>query len=340
MRKGIAVAGTAVTDVIKTIDIYPAKGMLANVLSIHRAVGGCVPNTAIDLAVIDPSLAVYALGCVGDDENGRFVKEQMRQYGVNVSGMTQADEVTGFTDVMTVADTGERTFFARRGCNDRFDLQEEYLRSTNIRILHVGYVTMLGHLDAPDAAYGTVLARRLKTAQEQGIVTSMDLVSAQDKVLRETALPALTYCDYVIWNETEACAVADIAARDEKGRLLVDNIRTAMQRLLERGVKKAVVVHCPEAGFMRTADGKEYTVPSLSLPQGYIKGSVGAGDAFCAACLYGFYTSLAPQEILEFASAAAACNLSAADAVSGMRCKKEIYEVCKKYGRRKSTFIA
>ena len=54
-RKGIALAGNIITDVIKTIDTYPPIGMLANISQITKAVGGCVSNTAIDLAKIDPS---------------------------------------------------------------------------------------------------------------------------------------------------------------------------------------------------------------------------------------------------------------------------------------------
>ena len=65
-------------------------------------------------------------------------------------------------------------------------------------------------------------------------------------------------------------------------------------------------------------------VPSLSLPENYIKGSVGAGDAFAAGCLYGIYQGYDDKKILEFASCAAACNLSSADAISGMKSKEEI----------------
>ena len=48
------------------------------------------------------------------------------------------------------------------------------------------------------------------------------------------------------------------------------------------GVGQRVIVHCPEAGFCLSAEGDFTVVPSLKLPPGYIKGTVGAGDAFCA----------------------------------------------------------
>ena len=53
---GITLAGNILTDVVKTVDCYPNIGMLANISDVSRAVGGCVPNTGIDLKKIDSSL--------------------------------------------------------------------------------------------------------------------------------------------------------------------------------------------------------------------------------------------------------------------------------------------
>ena len=75
---GIALAGNLIADVVKTIDVYPQSGQLANVSRVSRSVGGCVPNTALDLAGIDPNLTLSAFGRVGDDENGAFLLEKLR----------------------------------------------------------------------------------------------------------------------------------------------------------------------------------------------------------------------------------------------------------------------
>ena len=69
-RKGIAVAGNILADVVKTINAYPAEGQLTTVSGISLAVGGCAPNVAIDLAKIDPQLSVSVHGRVGTDEYG------------------------------------------------------------------------------------------------------------------------------------------------------------------------------------------------------------------------------------------------------------------------------
>ena len=71
----------------------------------------------------------------------------------------------------------------------------------------------------------------------------------------------------------------------------------------------------------------------MKIPKEEIKGSVGAGDAFCAGCLYGLYNHYSDKQILEFASAAAACNLFAANSVDGMKNKREILQMSETYQR-------
>ena len=66
------------------------------------------------------------------------------------------------------------------------------------------------------------------------------------------------------------------------------------------------------------------TKTSFKLPKGYIKGSVGAGDAFCAGCLYAIYKGYDADWMLRYAAAAAAANLSQPDSVSGMKTDTEL----------------
>ena len=45
----IAFCGSMIADVIKTITVWPDKGMLAPVKSVSRQVGGAVCNSGVDL---------------------------------------------------------------------------------------------------------------------------------------------------------------------------------------------------------------------------------------------------------------------------------------------------
>ena len=101
------------------------------------------------------------------------------------------------------------------------------------------------------------------------------------------------------------------------------------------GVKDKVIVHSKACSFILDAMSGEFMkIASLQIPVEKIKGSVGAGDAFCAGCLYGLYNHFSDAQILEYASAAAACSLFAANSTDGMRTKAEIFEIARKYKKQ------
>ena len=125
-------------------------------------------------------------------------------------------------------------------------------------------------------------------------------------------------------------------ARTASGALDVKNLKTAMQQMADAGVKDKVIIHSKEACFLLNVHTGAFTeISSLKIPETEIKGSVGAGDAFCAGCLYGIYNHFSDRQLLEFASAAAACSLFAANSVDGMRKRSEIETLSNKYGRIK-----
>lgn len=320
MNKGITIAGNILTDYVKTVSTYPRPGNLADIFEVQQAVGGCVPNTLIDLARMGGSIPLRAVGRVGDDEAGRLVLNVMQREGIDISGVSVSDKKkTSFSDAMCAVDTGERTFFHYRGANAEFSPAHIAPQSLTCDLFHIGYILLLDAFDAQDSEYGTVMARCLHDLQEKGIRTSIDVVSGEAGLFQEKVIPALHYCDYAIMNEFEAGSVSGLPARREDGTLVMENIIKTMEFMIRQGVRRRVIVHCPEAGFCLDAKEGLFVEPSLKLPKGYIKGSVGAGDAFCAGCLYAIYHEKDPKWMLRYAAAAAAANLSAADSISGMK---------------------
>ena len=332
-QRGITVAGTLIVDRVKNIDRFPPQGMLANILSVKRAVGGCAPNTATDLAVIDSTMPVSVIGCVGDDEDGRFLMSSLQKHGIDISNIRVLDnEQTSFCDVMSLP-TGERTFFSCRGANAYFSPKDVDLSALSSHIFHIGYILLLDQFDAADKEYGTVMARFLHDLREKGVKTSVDVVSSSTGDYPEKILPVLPYTDYLIINEVEICNAWGENPRRADGTIDVDTIYRVMKKTIARGVKEKVVIHAKEAGFCLSADGTFTKMGSLRIPAEMIAGSVGAGDAYCAGCLYAIYNGYTDEKMLKFASAAAACNLFAENSVDGMRSKKEIYKLMERYGR-------
>lgn len=331
-RNGITLAGNMLVDVVKNIDCYPTIGMLSHITSVSRAVGGCVPNTAIDLAKIDGSIPLSVIGKVGDDEYGKYVISQMRAHNIDCEKViVSSDAPTSFSDVMNLP-SGERTFFHCPGANAIFAPEEVDIDAIPGKILHTGYLLLLELFDKEDPEYGTTMARFLHDVQATGIKTSVDVVSSSTLDFAAIIKPALKYCDYIIFNEIECCSIWGIEPyKGEKPD--VDAIRKAMELTMNEGVREKVIVHCKQAGFCLSKGGEFTVVPSLKIPPACIKGSVGAGDAFCAGSLYGIYNGFEDKDILTFASAAAACNLFSENSVGGMLDKAGVLEMDKKYER-------
>ena len=120
-RVGISIAGNILTDNVKMVGAYPEKGMLATITAETLAVGGCVPNTAIDIKKVDPNLEVSVFGRIGNDYKGEYVLAEMKKVGLNCDGVKVSSTApTSYSDVITVSGTGERTFFHNRGANAEF----------------------------------------------------------------------------------------------------------------------------------------------------------------------------------------------------------------------------
>ena len=111
------------------------------------------------------------------------------------------------------------------------------------------------------------------------------------------------------------------------------NIEKIAHRLMELGVKEKVIIHKPDYAvcLSKNSFSKVY---SYKLPIGYIKGTTGAGDAFCAGSLIGIYKGWTDKEILEFASASAVMALGSADATSGLVTENEIRDFCSQFERQ------
>ncbi|MBE5752832.1 MAG: carbohydrate kinase family protein [Clostridiales bacterium] len=318
MKDGIAIAGSILVDKINEISAYPNVGELTKIRSVKKAVGGCVPNVAIDLKKMAKDLTVKAVGKIGVDEEGEFVKKALAKDGVDVSGIVLGAEKTSFTEVMSVTG-GQRTFFTYAGASADFGLADVDFTALNVKMLHLGYFLLLDKVDNGDGE------KMLKKAKELGVKTSIDLVS-ENSDRYSIVLPCLKYTDNLIINETEAGQLVGVEPTRE-------NLRLIAEKLKAYGVTERVIIHTPDLGICLSENG--FTcVPSYSLPNGFIKGTTGAGDAFCAGALLGIYKGWSDKEILEFSSATAVMALSEADAVSGMRSEEEIREFCKNFRRK------
>jgi len=315
-RRGIACAGNWIIDHIFICDRWPQEETLANILGEDRGTGGAPYNCLLDLARFGPSrpdaepIPLEAIGLTGDDADGEAIRRDCAEHGIDTSALATAPGVpTSYTNVMVVEATGRRTFFHNRGANARFGPEHVPVDRLRARLFHLGYLLLLDRMDEPDPEFGTVAARLLARVQEAGIETSIDVVSEDSDRFPRIVRPALRHCDYAILNELEAGRTTGHDLRPG-GRPDPQAIRASAEALLALGVSRFVCIHMPEGGYVRTVEGEEVWQPALALPDGYIQGAAGAGDAFCAGVLYGIHEGWPIAESLRLAVCAAAKSLS------------------------------
>ena len=319
-NKGIAVAGSILVDIINTVSKFPNEGELTQISSVTKAVGGCVPNVAIDIKKISNELTVSAIGKIGNDDNGEYVKSVLNGNCVNTNMVCSCDDdATSFTQVISVAG-GQRTFFTYSGASSEFGIDDIDFSKLDADILHLGYFLLLEKVDNGDGI------KILEKAKNIGIKTSIDLVSVNSDRYN-TIVPCLKFTDYLIINELEGGRLTNIEPS-------IENIPIIAEKLLEFGVNEKVIIHFVDGSVCMSKDGKLTTLGSFELPKDYIKGTTGAGDAFCSGALVGIYNNLSDKEILEYATVCAAMALGTQDATSGLTDIKTAFEKCR-YLKRK-----
>src|SRR5690554_868594 len=93
-------------------------------------------------------IPLEGVGVVGDDEMGREILRQCREMKID-RGQIKAlhGTRTSYTDVMTVRNSGKRTFFHYRGANALLDERDFDFRHSSAKIFHLGYLLLLDKLD-------------------------------------------------------------------------------------------------------------------------------------------------------------------------------------------------
>ncbi len=332
-RRGLLAGGNWIIDQVKMIDVYPQREQLANIRGQSQGTGGAPYNVLIGLAKSGVAFPLFAAGLVGKDALGQQILADCRRHKIDVRHLgSTTDAPTSYTDVMTEQRDGRRTFVHARGANALWEGQGLDFHKTKARIFHLGYILLLDALDEPDARFGTKAARLLAAAQAAGVKTSVEVVSEDSDRFSRLVNPALRHVDYCILNEIEAGKTTGFKIRTAEGALDTVALRHAAGALLQQGVRELVVVHFPEGAFCRTRKGEDIWQASLKLPSNYIRGTAGAGDAFCGGVLTGLHEGWDLQRCLLTGVCLASASLSDPTCTDGIKGLNSSLALARKYG--------
>lgn len=330
MEKGIVVAGSLILDRHYVVNTFPEEGRLVQISDTLEDVGG-TGNIILDLAKIDKNLKVQVSAILGKGSAGRSVMRQLSKYPNIITDGIEFQGHTPLTLVIDAQDTMQRTFFYMPAACDNYCEKNIEWDKLHADIFQLEYILLMKSVDAPDDEYGTHAGRILAEARRRGMKTSIDVVSEKSERAQKIIQAALKYTDYCIINELEAEEATGIPLVDEK-QIIDANRKKVLETLASYGVTTWVIVHSASGSFgLDCKTGECFSVPSLKLPDEYIKGKTGAGDAYCCGVLYAAYKEQTIIDAMKLGTACASCSISEINGTDGMRPYDEVMALYEKY---------
>ncbi|HEY3727251.1 MAG TPA: carbohydrate kinase family protein [Solirubrobacteraceae bacterium] len=281
----VTVVGCVQADVVMSpVTELPPSGatLLTDRMSIR--VGGAGANAA--LAFVETGLAVRLMGCVGEDQLGDWMRQELAAAGLVDELGVLAGQPTGLT-VALESDQRDRTFLTYLGVNARWEpamIPGDALRCENL--------LLCDYFVAP-RLQGNAARSLLESTRAAGGRTFFDTAWDPEGFpppTRAVVRDLLSSVDVFLPNEAEACALTGLPAGE--GR--------AAARELQRGCGGWVVVKLGARGCL--AVGPQGAELSAAAPQIVAGDTTGAGDAFNAGLIHALSEDMPWPEALEAAT--------------------------------------
>lgn len=324
-------------------------GKLVNIGQCVVSTGGPVSNTGIALAKLGQK--VLLMGKVGDDPFGHIVVERMHQVGCGDGILVVPGEDTSYTVV--VAPPGiDRVFLHHPGANDTYcsaDLPYDTIKQA--KLFHLGYPPLMRKLYSDTARELTAIFQKVNSL---GVTTSLDMVlpdpaSDAGKVDWDSALRrTLPYVDLFLpsgeelmyffnrdlfferrrqvmergGDPVELFTAADLSALAEQalaygaGTVVIKIGRCGMY-IRTPGPERLARFGAAKPADIRNWANKEYWTAAYHVPNE--ASATGAGDSAIAGFLASFMRGETIEDALTYGAAAGAQNVTAYDALSGLK---------------------
>ncbi|WP_286722845.1 5-dehydro-2-deoxygluconokinase [Devosia sp. 63-57] len=306
-----------------SVDLYGQQigTRLEDIASFAKSVGGCPTNIAVGTARLGLKSALVTR--VGNEQMGRFIREQLEREGVETAGMvTDPERLTALVLLAVENDKSFPLIFYRDNCADAAldegDIDENFIRSARA-VLVTGT-----HFSKPHSDRAQRKAMRIARENGGKIVFDIDYrpnlwglaghdagdsrYIASDKVSAhlKTVLPE---CDLIVGTEEEVLIAA--GADDLHAALRTMRSLSSAVIVLKRGPMGCIVYDGAipddlEDGIV----GKGFPIEVYNV--------LGAGDAFMSGFLRGWLRGES------HATSATWANACGAFAVSRLLCAPEI----------------
>ena len=298
-KPSIVVLGGINMDLIGTAPRLPSPGETVLGDEFYLAPGGKGGNQAVAAARMEASTKM--VGRVGGDMFGPGLLDDLRGYGVDVSGVAEDPDAASGIAVILLDASRQNHIVAIYGANRRCD--DEQVAATEAAL--AGADALMLQLEIPAAT--SLKAARI--ARRMGVRVVWDPAPA-------VGFPPEAYgvVDVLTPNQTEAEALTGVEVTDTA------SAEAAARVLVGRGVGE-VVVKLGEDGAYYLTDGDGGHVPSYDVGA---TDTVAAGDAFGAAMTCVLAQGGTMGEATRYGTAAGALAVTRAGAQEAMPSRAEV----------------
>lgn len=333
-RRGFVTGGTWCVDYNMTVPRWPDEDSSTRILSSVPKGGGSGCNFAVDMRVLAPEIPVSTIALCGDDSDGDLLRSIAKEYGVDASRFVVDPSLrTHRTMAFTSLENGRRTHLFEADSSDQMNPHHFDFSGVDAWMLHLGIPGTHRQLDEPWRDSPNGWAAVLQKARAAGLKTNMEVMSVSRSELRGLISPCLPLLDFLIVNDYEIGAMAEVTTIVD-GRTSTGRVIEAAHATLARGAMELVVVHFPEGAIAVDRTGAVHIQPSTKFPKDKIKGANGAGDAFAAGFFCGMHRGKPVQDCLAYAHAAAAASLRSVDTYGAMETIEDCLELARRHGWR------
>ena len=347
------VAGHICLDIIPAWDAPPSQGAhlvtpgkLTHIGPAALSTGGAVANTGLALHRL--GIQTRLMGKIGDDLFGRAILDIIRQHDPHLATGMIVDPTSPSSYTIVLSAPGvDRGFLHCAGANETFcaaDVDVEQLADATL--FHFGYPPLMRHFYLDGGLEFADLMQRIKAAQ---LATSLDTAHVDTDTpagsvdWRQYLTRVLPHVDFFLPSLDEIFFMLDPdrfhqVTASARGQHLavhggIDLLRDLTSTLLDMGVAVVGLKLGDQGIYLRTTSdearlnhlGKlslstEWLNRELLAPtfQVQVVGTTGAGDCAVAGFLAAMLRGLEPEEVLTVAVGVGACNVEAADAISGV----------------------
>jgi ribokinase len=305
MSKKIVVIGSSNVDFIMKMSRLPKVGESVPNGKFMQTYGGKGANQAVGAAKAGGE--VWLINCVGDDNYGPLVVENLRQGGVHTDYVTSMPGYTSGAAIVLVGEEGQNYLSIDPGAN--YALTPEMLAPLKDFISDAAMM-VLQYEVIPETLYASIAM-----ARELSIPVIFNFAPAA-----EIDVSYLEGLDYLVVNETEAEFVCGFAVEDEGG------VIKASQKLLTLGVKTVIITLGAKGAFV-AGNGWSTIVPSFKVTA---VDTTAAGDTFCGTLATALVEGKPLLEAVRFANAAAAVCVTRLGAQPSIPTREQIEAMLEK----------